>query len=54
MFEIDLFTYFNMCDVLKTHGYNMFEINDMMPWRLSIMIEVIKQRQESNKPQGVE
>lgn len=46
MFEYDLFGYFKICGVLKTHGYNMFEINEMMPWYLSVTAELIRQRQE--------
>lgn len=49
MFEIDLYNYFELCDVLKTHNYNMFEINDMMPWYLDVLTEKIRQR-PSNSP----
>lgn len=41
-----------MCDLLKTHNYTMFEINDMMPWYLDVLTEKVKNRlaKLNNKP----
>ncbi|AVO22904.1 hypothetical protein HWB57_gp064 [Erwinia phage vB_EamM-Bue1] len=39
--------FFEMCDVMKSHNYSMFEINDMMPWHLDVLTEKAKNRKPS-------
>lgn len=51
MFETDLLSYIVVCEELKTHGYSLYEINNLMPWHLDLITECLKQR--NTKPPGI-
>lgn len=44
MFEMDLYRYFELCHHMKRHGYDLFEVNDLMPWYLDVLTEMVRQQ----------